>query len=191
MIPNSSLDRSWVLPVPPTEARVSPNVLVDYSNLRWEKLPTSSMATFRPAFIQYLPTRIGEGSPRSENEILARLPVGSPRWSFKKHPVEFWSAILALFVASFVLVRSSWQFLPSVTTPALAQQPLTGQVMIIPNWVSLQSFVAVLFAAVLIWLFGMVTWTANESKISFARDNIKQLIGFFGGWVTGAASKAI
>jgi hypothetical protein len=192
MIPNISLDRSWVLPGPPTETRFSPNMPMANYRFQWSVIPTSSMATFQPALIRYLPAGTVERPAESENAIIARLPFGGPRWTFiaKRHPVEFWSAIIALFVATFVLVRFSWGSLPSITTAAFAQQP-SGQVMIIPNWISLQSFVAVLFALILIWLFGMVTWATNETKISFARDNIKQLIGFFGGWITGAAGKAI
>lgn len=132
-----------------------------------------------------------------ENKLLITLPP-TARWKFlaRKHPIEFWSSVAALFVACFVITHAFWSparsLTASIISSALAEsRPDTPSGGVILNFITVQSFVAVLFAVILIWLFGMVTWATSEIKLSFARDNIKQLIGFFGGWVTGAAGKSI
>jgi hypothetical protein len=196
MIPTLPPVPAWIIPDSPTESRSDVSLPLHYYRFIGS---SASIPTFNAAFITNyaVSTAATELANNNENYTIARMPGGHSRWSYiaYKHPIEFWGSIIALFVASFVIVRTVYSLAPNFAAgfvaTALAQSRTDSAAMIVPNWISLQAFVAVLFATVLIWLFGMVTWATTESKISFARDTIKQLIGFFGGWVTGAASKGL
>jgi hypothetical protein len=129
-----------------------------------------------------------------EGAVLAHLSAGQ-RWTYiaQNNPFEFISAIVAVFVAVYVLVHITWPAFVAIGTfvievaHAQEKQPL---VLSFEHFgVSPQSFVMVLLALILIWLLGMVSFVTGQAKINFARDGFKQLLSFFIGVATGAVSK--
>lgn len=133
---------------------------------------------------------------RNESFIIASLPSAQKRWSFiaKHHPAEFLVSITSLILASSAIIHAAWpiliKFASFFVSEAFAQTKNEASIGLFgSSWFSMQSFVAILLAIAMFWLFGILSWAKNEAKITFAREGIKQLFGFFTGLMTGSLAK--
>jgi hypothetical protein len=129
----------------------------------------------------------------NENVVLSSLSAKN-RWKLiaRKHPTEFWASVISVVIAAFVLVRAFWSFLSVIGSALIQTAHAEGKDAVISLdslGISIQTFVAVLMAIVLMWFMGMVSMATAAEKITLARDGIKTLMGFFTGLVTGAGTR--
>jgi hypothetical protein len=123
----------------------------------------------------------------------ARILVGlnpSARWAYiaRHNSVEFAASIAGIFIAIYVLVTNTFSIIPdlsfAVISVAFAQaQPDISKLA----GLDLQMLVACVMSVGFLWLLGIISWSKTSSKITIAKENIKYILGFLGGALTGKA----
>lgn len=125
--------------------------------------------------------------PLDEAGILVGLNP-SARWAYiaRHNSVEFVASIAGIFIAIYVLITNTFSIIPNlsfaVISVAFAQaQPDISKLA----GMDLQMLVACVMSIGFLWLLGIISWSTTSTKITIAKENIKYILGFLGGALTG------
>jgi hypothetical protein len=131
---------------------------------------------------------------KTEGELLAALSP-SKRWTLisKRHPGQFYGAIVSIIIASFVIVQGAFNLIPSLGSVFISTAQAAGKgesaFTSITAHFDLHWFVAFMGAIALLWSYGILSWATASEKIDAATKNIQTVQGFLFGLVIGKGAK--